>query len=41
MCLKLQLKDDFERFIWWLDHWVYCMFDCIHVCVFLFSKNYF
>ena len=33
MCLKLQLRDDFERFIWCLDHWLCCMFDCIHVCV--------
>ena len=39
MCLKLLLKDDFERLIWCLDHWLNCMLDCIHVCVFLFSKN--
>ena len=41
MCLKLLLRDDFERFIWCLDHWLCCMFDCIHFSVFLFSKNYF
>ena len=41
MCLKLLLRDDFERFIWCLDHWLCCVFDCIHVCIFLFSKNCF
>ena len=41
MCLKLLLRDDFERFIWCLDHWLCCIFDCIHVSIFLFSKNYF
>ena len=41
MCLKLPLRDDFERLIWCLDHWLSCMFDCIHVSVFLFLKNCF
>ena len=41
MCLKLLLWDDFERLIWCLDHWLSCILDCIHVCVFLFSKNCF
>ena len=41
MCLKLLLRDDFKRFIWCLDHWLCCMFNCIHVSVFLFSKNCF
>ena len=39
MCLKLLLRDDFERLIWCLDHWLSCMLDCIHVYVFLFSKK--
>ena len=39
--LKVLLRDDFERFIWCLDHWLSCMLDCIHVCVFHFSKNCF
>ena len=26
MCLKLLLRDDFERFISCLDHWLCCMF---------------
>ena len=38
MCLKLQLRDDIERFTWCLDHWLCCMFDCIHVCVSLLKK---
>ena len=41
MCLKLLLRDDFERLIWCLDHWLSCMLDCIHECVFHFSKNCF
>ena len=41
MCLKLLLRVDFERLIWCLDHWLSCILDCIHVCVFLFSKNCF
>ena len=39
--LKLLLRDDFERFICCLDHWLSCMLDCIHVCDFHFSKNCF
>ena len=41
ICLKLLLRDDFERFISCLDHWLCCMFNCIHVSIFLFWKNYF
>ena len=41
MCLKFLLKDDFESLIYWLDHWLSCMLDCIHVCVFHISKNWF
>ena len=36
-----KLKDYFERLLCGLDHWLSCMLDCIHVCVFLLSKNYF
>ena len=39
--LKLLLRDDFESLICWLDHWLSCMLDCIHVYVFLLLKNYF
>ena len=39
MCLKLLLRVDFERFIWCLDHWLSCMLDYIHVCVFHFLKK--
>ena len=35
------LRDYFERFLCWLDHWLCCMLDCLHVYVFLLSKNYF
>ena len=41
MCLKLLLRDYFERLLCWLDHWLSCMLDCIHICVFLLSKNCF
>ena len=34
MCLKFLLRDDFERLLCWLDHWLRCMLDCIYVCVF-------
>ena len=33
-CLNFFLKDDFERLLCWLNHWLSCMLDCIHVCVF-------
>ena len=36
-----KLTDYFERFMCWLDHWLSCMLDCIHICVFLHSKNCF
>ena len=39
MCIKLMLRDDFKRLIWCLDHWLSCILDCIHVCVFHFSKK--
>ena len=36
-CLSILLmRDDFERLKWCLDLWLSCMFDCIHVCIFLF-----
>ena len=37
----LKLKDYFERLLCWLDHWLSWMLGCIHVCVFLLSKNCF
>ena len=36
-----RLRDYFERFLCWLDHWLSCMLDCIYICVFLLSKNCF
>ena len=39
MCLKFLLRDDFESLICWLDHWLSCMLDCIHVCVFFFFTS--
>ena len=36
-----KLRDYFERLLCGLDHWFNCMLDCIQVCVFLLSKNYF
>ena len=41
MCLKFLLRDVFERLLCWLDHWLSCMLDCIHVCVFHISKKLF
>ena len=42
LVLKIfKLRDYFERLLCWLDHWLSCMLDCIHVCVYLLSKNYF
>ena len=35
------LRDYFERFLCWLDHWLCCMLDCIHIYVFHISKNCF
>ena len=35
------MRDNFESLICWLDHWLSCMLDCIHVYVFLLSKNCF
>ena len=35
------LRDVFERSKYCLDHWLSCMFDCIHICVFFFLKNCF
>ena len=37
----LKLRDYFERFLCRLDHWLSCMLDCIHICVFHISKNCF
>ena len=39
MCLKFLLRDDFERLLCWLDHWLSCMLDCIHVYVFHSRKT--
>ena len=39
MCLKFLLRDDFESLIFWLDHWLSCMLDCIHVYVFHSRKT--
>ena len=36
-----KLRDYFERFLCWLDHWLSCILDCIYICVFLRSKNCF
>ena len=42
MCLTFFLmRDDFESLKCCLDHWLYNMLDCIHICVFLFLKNCF
>ena len=38
---NFKLRDYFERLLCWLDHWLSCMLDCIHVYVFLLSKNCF
>ena len=35
------MRDVFESIICCLDHWLSCMLDYIHVCVFLFSINCF
>ena len=35
------LKDDFGSSKCCLDLWLHSMFDCIHVSVFQFLKNYF
>ena len=35
------MRDDFERFLCSLDHWLSCMLDCIHVCVFHSRKTVF
>ena len=40
MCLTFfLLRDDFESLKCCLDLWLSSMFDCIHVCVFLFFKK--
>ena len=39
MCLKFLLRDVFERLLCWLDHWLSCMLDCIHVYVFHSRKT--
>ena len=38
---NFKLRDYFERLLCGLDHWLSCMLDCIHVCIFLLSKIYF
>ena len=35
------LRDVFESLKCFLDHWLSCILDCIHVCVFLLLKNCF
>ena len=39
--IKVLLRDVFESLICWLDHWLSCMLDYIHVNVFHISKNWF
>ena len=42
LVLKIfRLRDYFKRLLCWLDHWLSCMLNCIHICVFLLSKNCF
>ena len=42
LVLKIfKLRDYFERFLCWLDHWLSCMLDCIHIYAFHISKNCF
>ena len=41
LCLSFFFRDVFERSKCCLDPWLSCMFDCIHICVFLFLKNCF
>ena len=42
LVLKIfKLRDYFERFLCWLDHWLSCMLDCIHIYTFHISKNCF
>ena len=42
MCLIFfLLRDDFESLKCCLDPWLSCMFDCIHVCIFLFFEKLF
>ena len=42
LVLKIfKLRDYCKRLLCWLDHWLSCMLDCIHVYVFLLSKNCF
>ena len=36
-----RLRDYFKRFLYCLDNWLSYMLDCIHICVFLLSKNCF
>ena len=36
-----KLRDYFEILLYGLNHWLSCILDCIHVCVFLLSKNCF
>ena len=41
MLIIFLLRDVFRRSKCCLDPWLSCMFDCIHICVFLFLKNCF
>ena len=41
MLIIFLLRDVFGRSKCCLDPWLSCMFDCIHICVFLFLKNCF
>ena len=42
LVLKIfKLRDYFERFLCWLDHWLSCMLDCIHICVCTSRKTIF
>ena len=35
------LRDDFESLKYCLDLWLCSLFDCIHICVFIFLKTVF
>ena len=41
MLIIFLLRDVFGKSKCCLDPWLSCMFDCIHICVFLFLKNCF
>ena len=40
LCLQFLLRDVFESLICWLDIWLSCMLDCIHIYVSLLEKRF-